>query len=426
MLKKLWARLSNNQADVIATRYPLILPESAAQKRAVGVVQAILNANYKAYLVGGCIRDVLLGNAPKDFDVVTSATPEQVCKIFRNARIIGRRFKIVHVRSGPDIIEVTTFRSQHTKSQSNRGNAKQNHKGLLTRDNVYGNIEEDAMRRDFTINSLYFDIETNEVIDFCGGYEAIRNKQLQVIGDPVIRFSEDPVRIIRAVRFSAKLGLTLDDVTKDIIKQKAHLTLEVSSHRMFDEILKLLMHGFALKTYQQLQHFQLTDYLFPPTRKMTGKHYKKLIECGLINTDKRIEQQLAVTPAYLFAFLLWPAYQQNMCKLITSNSKLRFQARFIKVFTNILESQSVAVAIPNHFKQGIEEIWGLQNLLCNTSKRNIEKAYNHRRFRAAYDFLLLREQSGEFLNNSGKFWTDYQKQHPRPVTPRKPRNRRSG
>ena len=431
MLKKLWTQINKGLASTPSTetRHYFDMPSSGAYRRAEKVVNTLLGNGYEAYLVGGSIRDALLGFKAKDFDVATNATPEQICRVFSHAKIIGRRFKIVHVRSGADIIEVTTFRAGHDTANSKKGDARQSHKGQLTRDNVYGKLEDDALRRDFTVNALYYDVVNSQVVDFCGGVEDIKQGNLSVIGDPEVRFMEDPVRMIRAVRFSAKLGLTMDKSLQAIIKKNASLLLEVSSHRMFDEVLKLLMHGYGLKTYRLLEQFGMIAYLFPPIHHAMKQlpeqadFFYRFLENGLKNTDKRIQSDLPVTPAYLFAFLLWPAYQSCWAEE-GRNQRQSFQKQFFNYLYRVIDAQAMSVAIPNHFKKGIEEIWGLQNLLCSTHRQqSIDKAYQHRRFRAAYDFLLLREQSGEALNNQGVFWTDYQQKHPRPAPAYQPRKR---
>ena len=429
MLKKVWNYFSEKKPSEYAncTYHPHQMKASSEYNHAIEVIDGLRQKGHQAYLVGGCVRDSLLGLKPKDFDVATSATPEQVCKLFKRARIIGRRFRIVHVRFGRYIVEVTTFRGNHDnlktarkKVRHDKNMSTQSASGLLTRDNVYGTIEDDAKRRDFTANCLYYDHQQQAVLDFCHGVKDIQQGKLEVIGDVEQRFREDPVRMIRAIRFSIRLKLAINDETIALIKQHAQLLQQVSPARLFDEVLKLMMNGKAKATFSALQRYQLMAFLFPATQpllqsnsqtqsKSQTEFYQHLIKSGLHNTDKRIANHQRVTPAFLFAFTLWPVFDQEMQRQNKQFKHKPLSQRFDNAWRGAIEQQAVAVTIPKHFSQAIREIWGLQNRLCHPAEKNIAKTFEHKRFRAAYDFLLLREQAGEQHNQMGQWWTDFQK-----------------
>lgn len=375
---------------------------------ALKVVNRLNNQGYKAYLVGGCVRDLYLDLHPKDFDVVTSATPEQVRKLFRNSRLIGRRFKLVHVLFGREIIEVATFRANH---QNHHSKDKSHHSGSgrILRDNVYGSIEDDAIRRDFTVNALYYSADDLSVVDFCNGVDDLENRTLRLIGDPATRYHEDPVRMLRAIRFMAKLDFTMDPATEQPVRELGHLLNDVPSARLFDEVLKLLQSGQGVKTFKLLCEYHLFKTLFPATEhclQQGDKQTENLIIQSLKSTDKRITRNRPVTPAFLFAALLWTPMKRLAAD---------FQKQGIppvpalqQAAITVLENQVAHTAIPKRFSIVIREIWDLQGRLERRQPRNIIALLEHPRFRAAYDFLLLREQSGENLNNVGQWWTDIQ------------------
>src|SRR5690554_3272451 len=272
----------------------------------------INSAGFDAYLVGGSVRDMFIGKIPKDFDVATSATPEQIRKIFRNSRIIGRRFRIVHIRFAREIIEVTTFRSGHEEQHSNQQSASSK-EGILLRDNVFGTIEEDALRRDFSSNALYYDMRNNCVYDFCNGMQDIKAQRLRLIGDPVTRYTEDPVRMLRAVRFGCKLGFTLDKDTEAAISTCAPLLEKISPARLFDESLKLFCNGYAEQTFFALSEYDLIRYLFIQNELLSPKKGSfKLVQAALNNSDTRIRHGKSITPIFLYAAFLWPHLQQML------------------------------------------------------------------------------------------------------------------
>jgi len=373
------------------------------------VIRELQKEGFQAYLVGGGVRDLCLGRNPKDFDVGTNATPEQVKQVFNRARIIGRRFQIVHVRIGREIIEVTTFRANH-QSAGNAGQAKQSENGILLRDNVYGDIESDAERRDFTVNALYYDPSTEHIHDFCKGLDDIESRQLRVIGDPETRYKEDPVRLLRAARFAAKLGFSLEAETEKPIRELSEYLSHIPPARLFEEVLKLFMSGDAQKTLALLRDYNLLAYLFPATAQCMDDGDEKdiaLITFATRNTDKRIKQNLRVTPAFIYAAMLWPALKKQSDYYVQEH-KLSPQEAMQRASHGVISQQLSFTSIPKRFLIPMREIWELQLRL---QKRDGKKAFaiqEHPRFRAAYDFLLLREQSGENLDNLGVWWTKFQ------------------
>lgn len=379
--------------------------EQMMSSNALRVIERLQSAGYQAYIVGGGVRDSLLGMRPKDFDVATNATPEQVRQVFRNSRIIGRRFRIVHVVFGRDIIEVTTFRGHHDNANGKEAQAAKS--GMLIRDNVYGTIEEDAVRRDFTVNALYYDLDGN-VLDYCGGMDDIKQRRLRIIGDAATRYREDPVRMLRAVRLAAKLDFAIDEHTQALIAELAPLLANISNSRLFDETLKLFLGGAALATYELLQQQGLFAILFPETAKVLQQQPadEQLIRQALINTDERIDKGLRVTPAFLFAALLWPALQQRAQDYVRRGSS-PYQAQQ-DAAARIISEQIRTIAIPKRFTQPMQEIWQLQLHLPRRSLSRANRLLDHPRFRAAYDFVLLREQAGENLEGLGEWWTRYQ------------------
>ncbi|NER65060.1 polynucleotide adenylyltransferase PcnB [Pseudomonas sp. MAFF212427] len=379
-------------------------------RHAVNIVERLQTAGYQAYLVGGCVRDQLLGITPKDFDVATSATPEQVRAEFRNARIIGRRFKLVHIHFGREIIEVATFRANHPDvEEENSHTSSRNESGRILRDNVYGTLEEDAQRRDFTINALYYDPVSERILDYANGVHDIRNRLIRLIGDPVQRYQEDPVRMLRAVRFAAKLNFGIEKHTVQPIRELAPMLREIPAARLFEETLKLFLSGHAASTFEMLVDLQLFDPLFPASAEALEDqptYTHTLISQALINTDLRIKQGKPVTPAFLFAAMLWPALPSRA---------LRLQSRGMPPIPALQEAaheliaeQCQRIAIPKRFTLPIREIWDMQERLPRRSGKRADLLLDNPRFRAGYDFLLLRESAGEETDGLGQWWTDYQ------------------
>jgi poly(A) polymerase len=372
---------------------------------AIKIIRQLEDAGYSAYLVGGGVRDLLLGSHPKDFDVATNAKPEEVRRLFRSARIVGRRFQIVHVRMGREVIEVTTFRGHHEDTSQHSARSED---GMLLRDNVYGTLETDAMRRDFTVNALYYTLKDFSVVDYCNGMEDLKNRTLRIIGDPVTRYKEDPVRMLRALRFAAKLGFSVDPRTAQPIRELGSLLLNVSDARLFEEVLKLFLGGSATATFNLLREYDLLLHLFPGTDaalKADDTLGANLIEQCMVNTDKRIRSDKTVTPAFIYAALLWPALQQRYARL---SSQMTAAQAWAQAGTEVVNQQLTRTAIPKRFLIPMREIWDLQQRLPSRLGMRALRTLDHPRFRAAYDFLLMREAAGEVLDGLGMWWTNYQ------------------
>ena len=371
---------------------------------ALKVLYGLKDAGYDAYLVGGCVRDLLLGHEPKDFDVTTNASPEQVHKVFRRSQLIGRRFKLVHVRYGREVIEVATFRAppeadQHVDEQ-----------GRIMRDNVFGTLEQDAWRRDFTINALYYNIRDFSIIDYTGGIADLETGKIRLIGDVETRYREDPVRILRAIRFVGKLGLRLDDETEVLIPKYANLLADIPAARLFDEVLKLYLSGNAAVTHELLGHYGVFEHLFPQTADIlhTEKdHYPRtLLTKALENTDKRIDDGKPVTPAFLFAALLWEPVRQRWQEHKASN--IPAITALQRAAMEVISEQVQRVAVPKRFTLVTKDIWVLQIRLDQRFGKKAFRLLTHPKFRAGYDFLLLRAESGEPLTELAEWWTTFQ------------------
>ncbi len=397
---------------------------SDLNKNALKVTQRLSEGGFTAYLVGGCVRDLLLGRQPKDFDVATNATPQQVNRLFRNSRIIGRRFQIVHVRFGREIIEVSTFRAQHDQKQSSEA-------GHVLNDNVFGSFEDDAVRRDFTINALYYCPTKDQVLDPTSlGLDDLQKKRLVLIGDPETRFREDPVRMLRAIRFKAKLDFSISQKLERTIQENASLMAEIPPARLFEEVLKLLMAGAAKKTYQALKHYQLIETLFP--KVADAGINQNLIERALESTDRRIANGQPVTPAFLFAALLWDPVAQLHTKLTNIDGLSRADG-WAAAGDQIVAQQQSTLSIPRRFSGPAKDIWCLQDRFEARQGKRPFRLLAHKRFRAAYDFLLLRRDSGEPLEALCDWWTEFQTadeveqksmiQATRPNRKRKPRRK---
>ena len=370
------------------------------------VMKQLRDAGFRAYLVGGAVRDMILGKHPKDFDVATDATPEQIRKIFRNSRIIGRRFRIIHVHFGREIIEVTTFRGHHKAEAGNHVSAS-NEQGMLLRDNVYGTIEEDALRRDFTINALYYSSEDFCVYDFTDGFNDLQNKVLRLIGDPAQRYREDPVRILRAVRFAAKLGFSLDDTTFHAIDENAPLLRNIPPARLFDELLKLLCTGYGEQSLEQLLEHRLLAHLISNSERITADPQAlQLLQTALSNSDTRVKKDMGISPTFILAALFWPHLKQSEAGL--ASNKLPPLTTRQQAADIVLQQQSSYTSIPKRIQLGIKDIWEMQLRLQSRRGNRVLRLLQHPRFRAGYDFVLLREQCGEQLDGLGQWWTDLQ------------------
>ncbi len=385
-------------------------PISRAQisPNALKVLYRLHKAGFRACLVGGCVRDLLLGREPKDFDVATDAHPEQVRRLFRNCRLIGRRFRLAHVCFGREIIEVATFRAAAPKAGGDW--ALEATTGRVLRDNVYGTIEEDAWRRDFTVNALYYDIADFSVVDYVGGMEDLRRGVLRLIGDPEVRYREDPVRMLRAVRFMTKLGFTLDPACEAPLSRLAPLLEDVPPARLYDEVLKLFLAGYGVQVFESLRHYGLFRSLFPLTdhalaREPDGFPLVFLAK-ALENTDRRLQEGKAVAPYFLFAALLWEPVRLEARKRQAQGVALvmALQEAACEVITRQLEH----VAIPRRISLPMREVWLLQPRFERRQGGRAFKLLSHPRFRAGYDFLLLRSESGEVDAELAEWWTRFQ------------------
>jgi poly(A) polymerase len=403
------------------------------------VLQTLIKSGYKAYAVGGCVRDKLMGKEPKDFDVVTNATPEQIKACFRNCRLIGRRFRLAHITFGREIIEVATFRGHHdseptkdskqdTPSEtqapvsSSKAYGKESRKtnevlssktdaGQLTRDNIFGSIEEDAARRDFTFNAMYFDVEDESILDFAKGMHALETRTIVMIGDSELRFREDPVRMIRAIRFACKLHMHIPAALSKSIKQNAHLMTNIPPARLFEEVSKLLLSGTGVVTFESLLSHNLLTPLFPLLTPLltdlNSKEYQFVINM-LKNTDNRINNNQRITPAFLYAAFLWyPMEERAQEHMFESTMPLHDAINLASA--DVLFQQSRRIMIPKRFSIPVREIWGLQLRLQRRQGRKCLQLVTHPRFRAAYDFLLLRGSvEGGDLLEMGQWWTSFQ------------------
>lgn len=374
---------------------PRLLSSNASR-----VIHILEKAGYEAYIVGGAVRDLLLGIQPKDFDVATNATPEQVRRLFRRAFLIGRRFQIVHVMFGHDLIEVTTFRGTTSAS------AVKDEAGRLLRDNTFGTQQEDALRRDFTVNAMYYNPTHQTLHDFHGGTTDLKKRVLRIIGDPAERFREDPVRMLRIVRFAAKLDFSIDADTRKPISSLAPLINNVPSARLFDEMLKLLMSGHAMACLQELRHQGLHHGLLPlldvVLEQPKGAHF---VELALGRTDQRIREEKPVSPGFIFAALLWTQVSE---KWEAYRSRGEYPIPALHAAANdIFDTQTEKLALQRRIISDMRDIWALQPRLERKTGRTAYKLIEHDRFRAAYDFLLLRCEAGEIDPEIGEWWTSF-------------------
>ena len=372
---------------------PEIIKHDLISPFAIEIIETLINNKFEAFIVGGAIRDILIGHKPKDFDIATNATPEQVRSIFKKSRIIGRRFQIVHVIRHFETIEVSTFRSPpQNKIKMANG---------VFKDNEFGSINEDAARRDFTCNALYYDPVRNKLIDFYGGVKAIQKKELDLIGDPKIRFNEDPIRILRGIRFSAKLGILLNKSLTDHINDSASLLDKVPYSRLFDEIMKLFLTGHGVKSMVLFKKFQLAHKYFP---SLLREESYEFINQGLINTDYRVSNNKSINPGFLLAVFLWPDVKLAWDK---SYKNIHPTTALNEAIDNTLLKQSKIFPIQKRFAITMSEIWRLQPRFENLNPKKTYRLSSHPRFRAAYDFLMLRSLQDEKLKNNASWWTNF-------------------
>ncbi|WP_325891627.1 polynucleotide adenylyltransferase PcnB [Grimontia sp. NTOU-MAR1] len=381
-------------------------------ENALKVLYRLNKAGFEAYLVGGGVRDLLLNKQPKDFDIATNATPEEVRKLFRNCRLVGRRFRLAHILFGRDVIEVATFRGHHGSGKADKS-ASQSNDGMLLRDNVYGTIDEDAERRDFTVNALYYNIDDFSVRDYAGGVEDLKNRVIRLIGDPETRYREDPVRMLRAVRFAAKLDMQINDATAAPIPALAHLLRDIPAARLFEESLKLLQSGNGLDTYRLLRDYNLFSPLFP----ILDEHFtedrsskcEKMLEHVLKSTDDRVANDQRINPAFMYAAMLWYPLETR-AEEIAFESGLSYYDAFMVAANDILDEQVKSIAIPRRFTAMIRDIWQLQLRLSRRSGNRAYKLLEQNKFRAAFDFLEMRGKiEGGQLEELATWWDDFQK-----------------
>lgn len=369
-----------------------IKPESI-DANAIDVVKTLTEHGFDAYLVGGCVRDLLCEMVPKDFDVATNATPSEVRELFRRSRLVGRRFPIAHVRYGREIIEVSTFR------QAEHDNLETNDQGLIVRDHAFGDLVGDAFRRDFTVNALYYDIHSDEIIDYVGGLEDVREHRLRFIGDPAARLAEDPVRYLRAIRFAAKLGFEIDHEITTLVEDTAERLEAIPSARLFEEFLKLFLSGYGAAAWISLKDTPLVRSLFPSCNPQS-----ELVTDAMHNTDQRIANELPVTPGFLIAILLWEDFQSRCAETNPDNKP----GPMFDIAMDVLAVQQQHIAIPRRYGVFAREVWQLQSRLESRHPRHIQRLLGHRRFRAAFDFLCLRGAEDERLKTLGEWWEKIQ------------------
>jgi poly(A) polymerase len=397
------------------------------------VLYRLDKAGYQAFLVGGGVRDLLLGFQPKDFDVATNARPEEVRELFGNSRLIGRRFKLAHVRFGREIVEVVTFRGAADVEHDDRQHAES---GRILRDNVFGKIEEDIWRRDFTVNALYYNIADFTIWDYTTGIEDVASRTLRLIGDPETRYREDPVRMLRAIRLAAKLNFSIAEESARPIERLASLLRDVPPARLFDETLKLFQAGHALRGLELLMKYGLLQYLFPYTAESVREDKEgvvlRVIRAGLQNTDRRVRSDQSVTPMFLYAVMLWYPICSAAKKLEADEGITEIEAMLL-ANDRIVSGQQHFTAFPKRFSFPMKDILVMQQRFITRRGARAQRLLEHKRFRAAYDFLLLRADCGEADRELADWWTEVQAlplEEQRKVfdvkRPRRRKQRRSG
>ena len=396
-------KADNSQADA-AKRIPAKIHKinkTLISQSALKTCEGLQKAGFEAFIVGGAVRDLLLNYKPKDFDIATDATPEEVNRIFRRSRIIGRRFRLVHVLWGSETIEVSTFRGHHQAD----GDGQTADSGRILRDNIFGNLTEDAARRDFTANALYYNAKTEEVLDFHNGVADIKANLLRMIGDPVTRYQEDPVRMLRAVRLSAKLGLKIEKSTQEPIQKLADLLQDVPPSRLFDEMLKLFLSGHAVESIGALRAQHLHHGLLPLLDVVLEQPLgERFVMLALKNTDDRIRVGKSSNPSFLFATLLWHEVLKAWETYKQSHPPI---PALHMAMNEIIDAQAKKLAIHNRFTATMKEIWGMQPRFEQRAGKRPFGVLTHPRYRAGYDFLLLRCESGELPMELGNWWTDF-------------------
>jgi len=391
---------------------PKIIPASAhgidrnlISSCALRTIQTLQRNGFAAFVVGGAVRDLILGRKPKDFDIATDATPEQVRENFRRSRIIGRRFRLVHVMCGPETVEVSTFRGAHQPEETDDGKADEH--GRILRDNVFGSQVQDATRRDFTLNALFYDPATQEVWDYHGGVADLKKRRLRLIGDPEQRYREDPIRMLRAVRFAASRTIEIDAATRRPIHRLAGLLAHVPPSRLLDEMLKLLLSGHAAEAVRQLRREGLHHGVLPLLDAAMGRAVgERFVMAALASTDERIGAGKSVSPGFLFAALLWPEVQEEW-KVLEGKGMPPIPALY-QAMDHVMGAQAGKLPIPHRHGADMREIWAMQPRFSQRSGKRPYRMLEHPRFRAGYDFLLLRSQSGDADSLLGEWWERFQ------------------
>ena len=384
------------------------LSRDGISSNALKVLYRLKNTGHQAFLVGGGVRDLLLGLNPKDFDVATDAHPEEIRKLFRNSRLIGRRFRLAHVRFGREVIEVVTFRSS---ASGITGDRQHSDSGRILRDNVYGTIDEDIWRRDFTVNALYYNITDFSIWDYTSGMADVASRTMRLIGDPRTRYREDPVRMLRAVRLAAKLDFEIAKDSASPIRELGKLLRDVPPARLYDETIKLFQSGHAVRSLELLQEFDLLRYLFPHTATainsdQTGKVLKFIYE-GLTNTDRRVQEDEPVTPMFLYAIMLWYPILDLAQRIRIGEKSSEIEA-LLDACDELVAEQQAYTSYPRRFSIPMKDVLVMQRRFENRRGVRAHRLLNHKCFRAAYDFLLLRAHCKETDSELAEWWTEVQ------------------
>ncbi|TMX33874.1 polynucleotide adenylyltransferase PcnB [Vibrio sp. Hep-1b-8] len=394
----------------IITRQEHNISRKQISDNALKVLYRLHGAGFDAYLVGGGVRDLLLSQQPKDFDIATNATPEQIRQLFKNCRLIGRRFRLAHIMFGRDIIEVATFRGHHQEPSKNV--SQQSKEGMLLRDNVYGTIDEDAERRDFTVNAMYYNIGDYSIHDYARGIEDLEDKLIRLIGDPDTRYREDPVRMLRAIRFAVKLDFDIEEDTAAPIEELATLLQEIPAARLYEESLKMLQSGHGLETYHLMREYNLFQQLFPTIAEFFTEDYssqtEQMLDLVLDSTDQRIEEGKRINPAFMFAAMLWYPLQEK-AKQLMEKRNLSFYDAIMEASNFVLDDQVRTIAIPRRHTATIREIWQLQLRMPRRNGKRAFRLMELNKFRAGYDFLEMRGEveQGETAQLA-KWWETFQ------------------
>jgi len=413
MIKKFLGRMFAGR--LFGPSKPRILPFSthgisreSISSCALRTTQSLQRRGFAAFVVGGAVRDLILGRKPKDFDIATDAKPEEVRELFRRSRVIGRRFRLVHVLCGPEMVEVSTFRGASAAEDEDSGGRVADEHGRILRDNVFGSQEQDATRRDLTVNALFYDPTTQEVWDYHGGVADLKKRRLRLIGDPEVRYREDPIRMLRAVRFAAGRGLEIDAATRRPIRRLAGLLAHVPPSRLLDEIMKLLLCGHSAAAVTHLRKEGLHHGVLPLLDAAMGRAAgERFVMAALKSTDERISAGKTVSPGFVFAALLWPEVQAEW-KVLEEKGMPEIPALY-QAMDHVMKAQAAILAIPHRYGADMREIWALQPRFLQRAGKRPYRLLEHPRFRAGYDFVLLRATSSEVDPSLGEWWGRFQR-----------------